>query len=67
VTGELLTLPRLFRPVRRRPYQQVSGLQPSAAVQAERRQFKRLAVNLAVSQQRSHCPQGRSRAITCGS
>ena len=48
-TGGLLTLPRLFRLVHRRPYHQVSGLQPSVAVQAEPPQFKRLAVNLAVS------------------
>jgi hypothetical protein len=48
-TGGLLTLPRPSRPVHRRPYHQVSGLHPSAAVQAEPRQFKRLAVNLAVT------------------
>jgi hypothetical protein len=48
-TGELLTLPRQFRSVHRRPYHQVSGLHPSAAVQAEHRSYKRLAVNLAVT------------------
>jgi hypothetical protein len=30
------------------PYEQVNGLQPSAAVQTEQRSFERLAVNLAV-------------------
>jgi hypothetical protein len=48
-TSGPLTPPRLFRSVHRRPSHQVSGLHPSVAIQAERRQFKRLAVNLAVS------------------
>jgi hypothetical protein len=61
VTGGLLTLPRLFRPVRRRPYHQVSDLPPSGAVQAEQRSYKRLAVNLAVTR-----PLGGGCSHPCG-
>jgi hypothetical protein len=50
-TGGLLTLSRLSRLVHRRPYQQLSGLQPSDVVRTEQREFERLAVNLAVMSQ----------------